>query len=88
MKVTISILTFNRARLLRELLLSTREISYAPLEVLVVDNHSEDGTESMVKSEFPEIHFFRMPENKGVGARNRGISEATGDVVITLDDDV
>jgi GT2 family glycosyltransferase len=61
---------------------------YSPLEVVVVDNNSEDGTASMVKSEFPEIRFYQMNSNKGVGARNAGISEATGEAVITLDDDV
>jgi len=88
MKVTISILTYNRMKLLQELLVSLADIKYLPLEIVVVDNHSEDNTELMMKTDFPQVRYYRMNSNKGVAARNVGLSVATGEVVITLDDDV
>jgi len=88
MRVSISILTYNRASILKELLVSLSRVSYSPLEIIVVDNDSGDETESMVRREFPEIDYYRMPANEGVAARNVGLSKATGDIVITLDDDV
>lgn len=87
-KISISILTYNRAEILRDLLNSLREITYTPLEVIVIDNHSTDETESMVYQEFPKVTYSRMTINEGVGARNVGLSKASGGIIITLDDDI
>ena len=87
-RVSISILTYNRAEILRDLLNSLHNIQYSPLDIIVVDNHSTDETESMVCSEFPKVAYYRMAANKGVGARNVGLSKAAGDIVVTLDDDI
>lgn len=87
-KVSISILTYNRVGILRDLLNSLHKIKYSPLEIIVVDNHSIDETEPMVCHEFPKVAYYRMTANKGVGVRNVGLSRATGDIIITLDDDV
>ena len=86
--VTISILTFNRAHLLVDLLSSLRNIKFHSLEIIVVDNHSEDGTEEMVTCQFPEVKYIRTDKNIGVVARNLGLAQAKGDIIITLDDDV
>ena len=86
-KVSVLILTYNRCDVLKELLNSLYEITYSPLEIIVVDNHSTDKTEKLVK-EYPEINYYRTTENIGVGARNIGLSNASGDIIITLDDDI
>ena len=88
MKVTVSVLTYNRMNVLRESLSALRYVHYSPLEILVVDNHSEDGTAQMVKAEFPEVRFYQMDRNEGVAARNVGIRMASSEIVITLDDDI
>lgn len=88
MKVSISVLTYNRADILKELLESLCSISYSPLEIIVVDNHSSDGTELIMREQFPEIKYFKTEKNIGVAARNVGLSKASGDIVITLDDDI
>ncbi len=74
-KVTISILTYNRERLLRKLLSSLRGISYQKLEIIVIDNCSTDNTERTVKEEFPEILYEKTEKNIGIAARNREILE-------------
>lgn len=86
--VTIAILTYNRKDLLRELLHSLQKIQYKPLEIIVVDNHSTDGTREMLNNEFSKIKHIRTKENVGVSARNLGMESAEGDIIITLDDDV
>jgi len=86
--VTISILTYNRSEVLKELLISLQQIRYSPLELIVIDNHSCDDTEVIVKEQFSSIRYFKTKENIGVGARNIGFSNATGEVIITLDDDI
>ena len=87
-KVSVSILTYNRANILRDLLDSLHQLSYPQLEIIVVDNNSTDETEAIVLQEFPEVQYYRMDSNQGVSARNVGLSKANGDIVITLDDDI
>jgi GT2 family glycosyltransferase len=57
-------------------------------EVIVVDNGSRDGTDQMVADEFPQVRYFPLERNIGVGpARNRGISLAQGEMIMILDND-
>jgi GT2 family glycosyltransferase len=86
--ISICILTFNRCSLLRALLRELSKLKYKPLEVIVVDNHSEDLTQAMIKHEFPGIAYMRTERNIGAAGRNLGMKRASGQVVITLDDDV
>lgn len=86
--VSVVILTYNRGEILVGLLRSLQKLSYKNLEIIVIDNNSEDNTELLVKRQFPEILYDKTNENIGIAARNIGISKATGDIVITLDDDI
>ena len=86
--VSISILTYNRSLLVSDLLASLRLIRFRPLEIIVVDNHSSDDTEKVVRGIDPRVTYIRTERNLGVGARNLGMSAAKGDIIITLDDDV
>ena len=88
LKVTISILTYNRAPVLKELLMELRALTYRPLEIIVVDNCSADDTRKMIRSDFEFVRYFRTSENLGAVARNIGMENAEGDVIITLDDDI
>jgi GT2 family glycosyltransferase len=87
-KVSIVILTHNRAQLLNGLLTSLLKFDYKPLEIIVVDNASEDGTVSIVKKHLHEIKHIRLPKNIGASARNLGMKEAGGDIIVCLDDDI
>jgi GT2 family glycosyltransferase len=57
------------------------------LEVIVVDNASADGTAEMVWERFPEVQLIRNPDNVGASAWNVGMTTATGDWRVILDDD-
>ena len=88
MKVTISILTYNRSKYLKKLLTSLISLDYKPFEIIVIDNHSEDDTQQMMTDEFPYISYIRTERNIGAEARNLGMKKALGDIIITLDDDI
>jgi len=87
-KVSIVILTYNRKDILNILLESLSKLKYSPLEIIVVDNHSEDGTEKLLSSSYPDIIKIRTKKNIGAAARNIGLDRAEGKVIICLDDDV
>lgn len=86
--VTIIVLTFNRCELLKELMIELSRLTYKSLEIIVVDNHSTDGTERLIQTEFPQICYIRTAANLGASARNFGMERAGGDILLTLDDDV
>ncbi len=60
----------------------------AQFEILVVDNASVDGCES-IDHEFPEINMLRLPHHCGMTkARNIGLRTAKGDYILFLSPDV
>ncbi len=78
---------FNSAGYLRRCLESLEKSARRPLEILVVDDGSTDGTVA-VAEEF-NVRVLRMEERGGPSkARNRGAAEARGDIVLFLDADV
>jgi len=57
-------------------------------EVIVVDNHSTDGSPEMVLSKFPNVKLIQLNENQGFGrANNHGIELATNDLILFLNSD-
>lgn len=60
----------------------------AAAEVIVVDNGSSDGLGDYVAQAWPDVKLVRSPRNLGfAGGNNLGILNATGDVVVLLNDD-
>lgn len=61
--------------------------SLLPAEVAVIDDGSNDGTEQMVRREFPQANYYYQ-QNLGVSAaRNLGIQKTSGDWLAFLDSD-
>ena len=86
--VTIAILTFSRAARLGELLASLSDVVSDGVELIVVDNNSQDTTREVVAGAGMPVMYLRTGANIGVAARNLGLRRASGDVIICLDDDV
>ena len=85
--VTVNILSFNRKDELRKTLTKVYEQDYKNIEVIVVDNASNDGSSEMVKKEFPKVQLIQMKENIGIAGWNEGFKVAKGEYVLVLDDD-
>ena len=90
--LSIVVPAYNEERFIGTLLEQIRGVDLAPLgvskQVIVVDDHSADGTSGVVAS-FPEVKLERLPRNGGKGgAVRRGMELATGDFLIIQDADL
>lgn len=63
--VGVVIVNWNLKDSLRETIESFRKVNYPGLQILVSDNASTDGSQEMVRSEFPEVHL--LTREKGLG---------------------
>lgn len=85
--ISVIIPTFNRRTLIGQTLESVLRQTHKPAEVIVVDDHSTDGTFDYVKQNFPGVILIKN-SGKGPGAaRNRGVSIATGSYIKFFDSD-
>ena len=87
MRPAIYIPTFNGRQRLGGALRSLERQS-RPVDVVVVDNGSADGTAELVREEFPEVTLLELERNLGFGAAlNRAVAEHPADPLILLNDD-
>ena len=70
---------------IRSIVAYTRTIEY---EIILVDNHSEDGSVLEIREHFPAITVIQNEENLGFArAHNRGIRNAQGRYLLLLNSD-
>lgn len=89
MLVSVVVPTYNAEKFLENTLTSIVQQSYLDLEVLVVDDGSNDNTEGVVSSINDDRVRFIALEHQGAPGhcRNRGLLEAKGEVVVYFDSD-
>jgi glycosyltransferase involved in cell wall biosynthesis len=92
--VSIIIPTFNRAQLITNALESVRRQTYRRIEVLVVDDGSDDGTDVVVSRWFEQnpdrgiqSSYVRQQNRGAPAARNEGLRRARGEFIQFLDSD-
>ena len=83
--VSVIIPTFNRSSLLEKTIASVLLQDYNEKEIIVVDDGSEEGTESYCSR--LGIRYFRQDHRGCAAARNLGASHARGVLLAFLDDD-
>src|SRR5699024_8367707 len=90
-KVSIIIPVYNTIEYLQECLTSVQNQTYNNLEIILVNDNSNDGSLSILKRFYEKDNRFKLHsfnERKGVGAaRNFGIQKATGQFIYFLDSD-
>lgn len=91
-KVSVILCTRDRAQGARRTIESLRELAYDNIEIIVVDNApSDDATASMVAEVAeaePRVRYVCEPLPGLSRARNRGVADATGELIAFTDDDV
>jgi GT2 family glycosyltransferase len=87
--LSVVIVNWNTLGLLRNCLASLRsECHDLQLEVFVVDNGSSDGSQDMVRNEFPEAILIENKQNLGFAkANNLALRVATGKYLLLLNSD-
>jgi N-acetylglucosaminyl-diphospho-decaprenol L-rhamnosyltransferase len=78
--IAVVIVSFNTLDLLRNCLASLRNCTL-PLQIVVVDNASRDGSAAMVRAEFPEVELHALEQNLGFAAGNNLALQKLGLVV-------
>jgi GT2 family glycosyltransferase len=87
MKASVVIVTKDRKDFLRRAIISAMRQT-EPVEILVLDDGSTDGTSEMVRFEFPQVRLERTTVPLGyVAQRNRAALLCTGEVIFSIDDD-
>ncbi|MGG7308124.1 glycosyltransferase family 2 protein [Curtobacterium sp. AB451] len=82
--------THNVEPWIDELLASILRCTFTSMEVIVVDDHSSDGTDERLAdlaASDPRVHIVRAHGRGGAGARNTGLAVARGEYVAFADGD-
>ena len=96
MKLSIIIVNYNVKFFLEQCLYSTKnalnefekKVNKKNAEIIVVDNHSHDGSCEMVEQKFPDVHLIQNEKNVGFSvANNIAISIAKGEYILLLNPD-
>ena len=86
--ISIIIPCYNDWQYIEQSVLSALNQTYKNIEVILVDDGSDSATKSVLKKIEPNITKLITQENQGVCvARNIGIEEAKGDLILILDSD-
>lgn len=90
MDLSLIILNYKSRGLLKQCLKGLLQLHLSiTTEIIVVDNHSNDGTDEMMPAEFPSLRYIRSPRNVGFAAGNNlGIREASGRYLLIMNPDI
>ena len=92
MMLSVILCTYNRERYLYNVLHSLAVGTCRDYEIVLVNNNSTDGTEAECRrfqADHPDVAFrYCIESQQGLSyARNRGIRESQGEVLVYVDDD-
>ena len=87
--ISIIIVSYNSQKWLQACLSSILSQTYSPLEVIVVDNASTDGSPDWINDRYPDVNLVRLKSNCSLaGAINCGVAVAAGKYYLLLNPDV
>jgi glycosyltransferase involved in cell wall biosynthesis len=91
MKVSIVIPCYNERNTIEKIVETVRNAPLESKEIVIVDDGSQDGTQSVLKERISQIvdQVIYHPVNRGKGAALRsGFAAASGDIILVQDADL
>ena len=93
--VSVIVPTFNRAMFIGEAIDSVLNQTYRPIELLIVDDGSNDATAEVIRAKFSAasddpgftVIYIRQPNRGASSARNQGLLHSRGEFIQYLDSD-
>jgi GT2 family glycosyltransferase len=87
--VSICIVSYQACDLLHDCLYSIyKTVDSLSFEIIIVDNHSDDGTIEMLNEEFPDVRLLVNDHNTGyTRPNNQAIRESKGRYIVLLNPD-
>jgi len=86
--VSVIVVSYNTADLLKKCLESVSAAQRVTYEVFVVDNASKDDSAEVVRKGFPSVRLIANENNRGFGAaNNQALRQCTGRYIIFLNPD-
>ncbi len=87
-KTTVVIPNYNGIEYIKDCLDSLKLCAPADFDIIVADDGSTDGSDDIVKNEYPEVILLHSDTNTGFAATvNRGIRKADSEYVLLLNND-
>lgn len=87
--VTVIVVNWNGKQHLEDCFSSLLKQDYPALEIIMVDNASNDGSVNFMKEKFPAVQVIQNKTNIGFGsAVNKGISIGKGEYFLFLNNDL
>lgn len=85
--VSVIIPVFNGEGFIKEAVENVISQNYPALELIIVDDGSTDRTDEIIEQLTYDIRYFKQENGGPASARNRGIRDASGDLIVFLDVD-
>ena len=87
--VSIVIVNWNHGAFLTDCLNALEKQTYSPIEILVIDNASSDGSPQSIVKDFPNVKLTTFKENFGFSkAFNYGVKVTQSEFILSLNPDV
>lgn len=86
--ISIIILNYNGLNDLKECFDSLYNLNYKNLELVLVDNNSQDKSVEFVKENYKKVKIVKLKKNYGFAqGNNYGVSQSSGEYIILLNND-
>lgn len=85
--MSVIIAAYNVAEVVRDAIESALRQTYPPLQIVVCDDGSTDGTDSVLRQFGDAIEVITQPNRGEAAAKNAAALRATGDFIVILDAD-
>jgi glycosyltransferase len=88
MKVSVITAVYNNKSTIADTIQSVKNQSYEDIEYIIIDGASTDGTIDVIKQYLADVSIFISEPDRGIyDGLNKGISNATGDIICFLHSD-